>query len=157
MAEAEPDTILMPITPVAPERSPIARIWANVAHLVGGKAMAGVVSLVYLVIVSRTLGSEGFGVLVLVNAYAVLVGSVVAFSGFHGVVRYGALALERGDRAALAQILRFMALIELGCGAVAVLVAAVLAHWVGPQLGWTVSETRFAAVYSFAVLATVRA
>jgi O-antigen/teichoic acid export membrane protein len=157
MAEAEPDTIFVELPPVAADRSPIARIWANVAHLVGGKAMAGLVSLVYLVIVSRTLGSEGFGVLVLVNAYAVLIGSLVAFSGFHGVVRYGAIALERGDRAALAQILRFMALIELGCGAVAVLVAAALVPWVGPHFGWTPAETRFAALYSLAVLATVRA
>jgi len=157
MDGAEPDTIIIPLTPIAPERSPIARIWANVAHLVGGKAMAGIISLVYLVIVSRTLGSEGFGVLVLVNAYAVLIGSVVAFSGFHGVVRYGALAIERGDRAALAQILRFMALIEIGCGGVAVVVAAILAPWVGPKLGWTPIETRFAMFYSLAVLATVRA
>jgi len=157
MSDLETDPAIVPVTPIAPERSPIARIWANVAHLVGGKAMAGLVSLVYLVIVSRTLGSQGFGVLVLVNAYAVLIGSVVAFSGFHGVVRYGAIALERGDEAALARILRFMGVVELGCGMIAVLVAAALAPWVGPKLGWTAQETRFALYYSLAVLGTVRA
>ena len=85
-----------------PGYSPITRIFANVARLVGGKAAAGVISLGYLALAARTLGAEGYGVLVLVNAYALLIGSIVAFSGFHGVVRYGALAIERGDRAGLA-------------------------------------------------------
>jgi O-antigen/teichoic acid export membrane protein len=138
-------------------RSPVARIFLNVGQLVSGKAAAGLLSLVYLVIVTRTLGAEGFGTLVLVNAYALLIGSAVAFSGFHGVVRYGAIARERGDTAALARIIRFMTVVELGWGAVAVVVAALLAPIVGPRLGWSDRTIAFALPYSLAVLATVRA
>ncbi len=138
-------------------RSPVARIFLNVGQLVTGKAAAGLLSLVYLVIVTRALGAQGYGVLVLVNAYALLLGSTLAFSGFHGVVRYGAIAIERGDTAGLARIIRFMAVVELGCGATAVAVAAVLAPIVGPRLGWSDQTVRFALPYSLAVLATVRA
>src|ERR1700761_5252459 len=95
-----------------PIESGLKRIVANLAHLLGGKAAAGLMSLVYLVIVARTLGVRDYGVLVLVNGYAVLIGSLVAFSGFHGVVRYGALAVEAGDPERLARIVRFMALVE---------------------------------------------
>ena len=136
---------------------PVARIFANVAQLVGGKAVAGLLSLVYLAVAARSLGAQGYGVLVLVNAYALLIGSVVAFSGFHGVVRYGALAIERGDRQGLAAIVRFMGVVELGFGIVAVLVAAALAPLVGPRLGWPPEAVRIAVPYSLAVLATVRA
>lgn len=142
---------------VAASRSPVARIFLNVGQLVTGKAAAGLLSLVYLVIVTRTLGAQGYGVLVLVNAYALLIGSTVAFSGFHGVVRYGALAIERGDPAGLARIIRFMSVVELGCGAIAVGLAALLVPVIGPRLGWTPEATRFALPYSLAVLATVRA
>lgn len=132
-------------------------VLANLAHLLGGKAAAGILSLIYLVLVTHRLGAADYGVLVLVNAYAVLVGSVLAFSGFHGVVRYGGLALEAGDHAGFAGIVRFLAVIELGCGVVAVLVAALLVPAIGPRLGWSPEAVRLAVPYSLAVLATVRA
>ncbi|MBJ6123505.1 lipopolysaccharide biosynthesis protein [Sphingomonas sp. BT553] len=130
---------------------------ANLGHLLGGKVAAGLISLIYLVLVTHRLGATDYGVLVLVNAYAVLVGSVLAFSGFHGVVRYGGLALESGDRAGFARIVRFMAVIELACGAVAVIVAALLVPLIGPRLGWSADTIRIAVPYSLAVIATVRA
>ena len=139
------------------QRGPIARILRNLGHLLSGKAAAGIISLLYLVIATRTLKAEGYGILVLVNAYAVLIGSLIAFSGFHGAVRYGALALERGDRDGLARIVRFMTIVELGCGVIAVVIAAALAPLVGPRLGWSASQTHFVILYSLAVLATVRA
>jgi O-antigen/teichoic acid export membrane protein len=138
-------------------RSPVARIFLNVGQLVTGKAAAGLLSLVYLVIVARVLHAEGYGVLVLVNAYVLLIGSTIAFSGFHGVVRYGAIAIARDDPAGLARIIRFMAVVELSCGAVAIALAALLAPVVGPKLGWSDQAIRFALPYSLAVVATVRA
>ena len=141
----------------AATRSGLWRVLANLGHLLGGKAAAGVMSLVYLVLVTHRLGAAEYGVLVLVNAYAVLIGSVLAFSGFHGVVRYGGLALEAGDRAGFARIVRFLAVVELGCGAAAVVVAALLVPWIGPRLGWSPDTIRIAIPYSLAVIATVRA
>lgn len=148
-------------SPSAPVSRPVdtglRRVLANLAQLLGGKAAAGLISLVYLVLATRRLGVADYGTLVLVNAYAVLIGSVVAFSGFHGVVRYGAIALEAGDRAGFARLVRFMAVIELGCGAVAILVAAILAPLVGPHLGWSPRTIALATVYALAVVGTVRA
>jgi O-antigen/teichoic acid export membrane protein len=140
-----------------PTEGGFARVLANLAKLLGGKAGAGLMSLVYLVIVTRSLGARDYGVLTLVNGYALAVGSLVAFSGFHGVVRYGALAIEAADPRRLATILRAMTVVEIGCGAVALLVAAAAAPLVGPRLGWTPDAIRMALPYSFAVLGTVRA
>jgi O-antigen/teichoic acid export membrane protein len=132
-------------------------VLANLAHLLGGKAAAGLMSLVYLIIVARTLGVRDYGMLVLVNGYALFVGSLLAFSGFHGVVRYGSLAAAANDPARLAQIVRFMALVELAFGLLAVLVTAAAVPLVGPRLGWSPEAMRIAVPYSLAVLATVRA
>lgn len=140
-----------------PAPSGVRRILGNFAHLLGGKAAAGLMSLVYLVIATHRLGATDYGVLVLVNAYAVLIGSLVAFSGFHGVVRYGALALARGDREGFARLVRFLALIELAFGAIAILVAAALVPFVGPRLGWSPATIALAIPYSIAVIGTVRA
>lgn len=155
----EVEQVIPPIgaTPGAAGAAPMRRILGNVGHLLTGKAAAGLISLGYLVIVARALGAERYGMLVLVNAYALFIGSVVAFSGFHGVVRYGAIALEEGDRPRLARLVRYMAVVELGCGAVAVTVALVGVPLVGPWLGWSAEATRMALPYSLAVLGTVRA
>ena len=139
------------------QRGPFARILANFGLLVGGKAGAGLVSLGVLLIVARLLGAEEFGVLVLVHAYVTLVGTVVAFSGWHGIVRYGAEALERGETGRLMRLTRFMTLVEVGCGLLAVALAAVLAPVVGPRLGWDPETVRIAVPYSVALLAGVRA
>ena len=111
--------------PVSPSRPrALRRIFANLGLLLGGKAGAGILSLVYLVIVARCLGAHDYGVLILLHAYVTLVGGVIAFSGWHGLVRYGAAAIEAGDHRRLMHITRFLALIELVCGAVAIIAAA---------------------------------
>ena len=145
------------VSPGNPAPTGMRRILTNLAHLFGGKAAAGLMSLVYLVIVTHRLGAHDYGILVLLNSYAVLIGSVVAFSGFHGVVRYGTLALQARDPAAFAHLVRFMVLIEVSCGIVAIGIAAALAPVVGPLLGWSPHTIKLAMVFSLAVLGTVRA
>jgi O-antigen/teichoic acid export membrane protein len=139
-----------------PAPSGARRILFNLSHLLGGKAGAGLMSLVYLVLAAHRLGVRDYGVLTLLNSYALLIGGVVAFSGFHGVVRFGARALAGGDRAALARVVRLMAVLELGCGGAAILIAAVGARLVGHELHWPERAIAFAPFYALAVLGTVR-
>ncbi|MET0376673.1 MAG: lipopolysaccharide biosynthesis protein, partial [Rhizorhabdus sp.] len=90
----------------------VGRIYANLGRLLGGKAAAGIVSLVYMVIAARALGPRDYGVLVLVHGFAMTVGGIVEFPGWHAIVRYGAEARAAGDAPRLARLLRFAALVE---------------------------------------------
>ncbi|MGI4880440.1 MAG: lipopolysaccharide biosynthesis protein [Janthinobacterium lividum] len=139
-----------------PVASESRRVFANLGLLLGGKAGAGLMSLVYLFIVTRVLGAADYGVLVLVSGFVTLVAGIVAFSGWHGLARFGALALVEQDAERLLRLIRFMTLLELACGLVAIVVAALLAPVVGAHLGWPPQAIRFAVPYSLAVLATVR-
>jgi len=63
-------------TPSAPHgRGALGRTFANAGKLLGGKAAAGLIGLVYLSLAARTLGPTDFGLLVSVNFYALLVGT----------------------------------------------------------------------------------
>jgi O-antigen/teichoic acid export membrane protein len=135
----------------------VRRIYGNLGLLLGGKAAAGLISLIYIVIAARVLGPEDYGVLVLINYYAMLVGGLIAFPGWHAIVRYGVQALAAGDEAKLVRLLRFVGAIELGGGIAAVIIAAILAPILGPRLGWNAEAQMLAIPYSLAVLATVRA
>ena len=66
--------------------SGLKRVLSNLAHLLGGKVAAGLMSLIYLVIVARTLGARDYGELVLINGYTLFVGSLIAFSYLDQVI-----------------------------------------------------------------------
>ncbi|URD60355.1 oligosaccharide flippase family protein [Sphingomonas sp. KRR8] len=141
----------------AEEGGALRRIFANLGLLASGKIGAGLLSLCYVVIVTHALGATNYGILILLHGYTTLIGSLIAFSGFHGVVRYGNFALQAGEHGRLMRLIRFMALLEIGCGAIAILIAMVLVPFIGPRLGWSADAMRFAIPYAFAIVATVRA
>lgn len=135
----------------------VGRIYRNLARLLGGKAAAGLISLGYIAIAARDLGPADYGVLVLVHTYVLTVGGLIEFPGWHAVVRFGAQALQADDRPRVTRLLAYVGLVELAAGLLAVAVAALLAPWVGPKLGWSATAVAFATPYSLAVLASIRA
>lgn len=144
-------------TPSSSVHGIVGRIYGNLGKLMGGKAAAGLMSLAYMVIALRGLGVRDYGVLILVHSYTITVGGIIEFPGWHAVVRYGAQAGEAGDRGRLVRLLRLAGSVELTAGALAVIVAALLAPLIGPRLGWSPAALAFSAPYSLAVLATIRA
>ena len=143
--------------PEVAARGLVARIYANLAKLLGGKAASAVLSLGYMVIATRALGPLDYGILVLVHTFAMTVGGIVEFPGWHAIVRYGAQALAEDDHPRMMRLLRFAALVEGAGGIASILAAAILAPIIGPALGWSPTAIAFALPYSFAVLASIRA
>jgi O-antigen/teichoic acid export membrane protein len=142
---------------IVPPEGVVRRIYANLARLIGGKAGAGVISLGYMIIAARELGPADYGVLILVHTFAMTVGGIVEFPGWHAIVRYGAEALAVKDHDRLRRLLRFAGAVELTGGAAAVATAAVLGPLFGARLGWSPVAIGFALPYSLAVLASIRA
>lgn len=135
----------------------VRRIYANLSRLVGGKAAAGLISLLYMIIAVRILGPRDYGVLILMHTFAMTIGGIVEFPGWHIVVRYGAQANGAEDLPRMVRLLRFATLVEAAGGVCAVATAAILGPWIGPRLGWSQTAIDFALPYSFAVLASIRA
>lgn len=138
------------------DRGTVRRIYGNLGKLLSGKAVAGIVSLFYMVLALRSLGPRDYGVLILVHTYVMTVGGIIEFPGWHAVVRYGAQAMQVDDLARLFRLLRLTAIVETAGGIVAIIVAASLAPRVGQHLGWSPAAIAFSVPYSLAVLATIR-
>lgn len=139
-----------------PERSAAGRIFHAFRLVAGGKAGAGLISVVYLIISARTLGPADFGALVLVHGYVAIVVGIVEFPSWQAILRYGADAQEAGEPLRLARLLRFSAKLELSAGALACLCALAFAPIAAPLLGWPEPVTELAALYSLAALGSVR-
>ena len=132
------------------------RIFKGLGLVLGGKAGAGLISLVYLIIAARALGPRDYGILVLVHGYVTAVVGIVEFPAWQAIVRYGAEASTEDAPHRLARLLRFGTTVELLGGVAAIGAAMALAPLVGPHLGWPPETVAFAIPYSFAVLGSVR-
>src|SRR5258708_34540231 len=83
----------------SPERSLLHRVLANAGVLLGGRAANAAISLGYMAIAARLLGVREVGVLILINAFAQLVGEVVKFNSRQTVLHYASGPLAAGERA----------------------------------------------------------
>lgn len=66
------------------------RVFANMGWLLGGRGFNAVLSLVYLAIAARTLGTEGFGHFALIIALGQAVTGLASFQTWQFIVRWGA-------------------------------------------------------------------
>jgi len=134
------------------ERSLLQRVLANAGVLLGGRAANAVISLGYMAVAARSLGVREVGVLILINAFAQLVGEVVKFNSWQTVLHYGSGALASGDRTRLQRVVRFTLFLDLASSLVGVALAAAAAMLFGQRLGWTPADSPKAALYCLTIL-----
>lgn len=122
--------------PVANARNAAGRIFKNARALITGKAVGGVLSLVYLAIAARSLGPEHMGYLVLAHAYVLLISQIARFQSWQAVIRFGApmVAAEKADH--LRTLVRFTVKLDFLSAIVAVAVAVGFAGPVGKLMNW---------------------
>lgn len=100
------------------EQSPLARIVANTAWLLGGRSVGGILSLVYIAILTRTLGLKAFGHFSLIFGTSQALIALAGFETWRIVVRYGAEHVHKEDWAAFGRLSLFAGLLDVA-GAVA--------------------------------------
>lgn len=83
---------------VRPEpQTPLARIFANVAWLLGGKGFGAICGILYLAILTRTLGLKDFGHFSLIFGTAQALIAIAGFQTWRVVVRYGSEHVHNQD------------------------------------------------------------
>lgn len=133
-----------------------SRILANTGWLLGGKGVGGLLSLVYLAIVTRMLGVTDFGRFSLVLSAATVIKALVSFDSWQIIVRYGQthLAAQNGD--ALNRVLRFCILIDLASAAVGGLIAAIIIVAFGGLLELPAGMGLQAWIFAMIMMITIR-
>ncbi|MFZ1741564.1 MAG: lipopolysaccharide biosynthesis protein [Pontixanthobacter sp.] len=104
---------------------PIRRILGNVGWLLGGKGFGAVSSLLYLAILSRSLGVKDFGHFALIFGISQAVCSLASFQTWQVIVRFGAPHLAGRDDAAFGRLAVLGGLVD-GAGALIGCVATIL-------------------------------
>jgi O-antigen/teichoic acid export membrane protein len=115
--------------------SPLTRALKNFGVLMGGRAVAGVVSLVALTLVARILGPIDFGMLVLVHTTALVVRGLLNFKPSDVVVRFGVESFDDNDQKRLSALLKITLGRDLTSSVAATLIAIVVMGVVAPAVG----------------------
>ncbi len=90
----------------------------------GGKLIGALLSIIYLAIITRSLGPAGFGQLVLIFSFAQAIGGIISFQTWQIIIRYGtkyALDKAHDDFARLVMICLVFDIVGFFLGAVLML------------------------------------
>jgi O-antigen/teichoic acid export membrane protein len=134
----------------------LKRIYRNAGTLIRGRAAAGIVSLGYMSLAAHTLGAEQFGILILLNVYALTVGELLLFPGWHSVIRYGSASLAENRHADFEKLVSFASLAELSSAVLSAAVAVALVPVLGARLGIPEDVLPMAMIYSLSAVSVAR-
>ena len=126
--------------------------------MLSGKGINALLSLVYMAIITRSLGVERFGQFALVLGAAQGVELIVAFQSWQIVVRYGMPHLHAGRRFDLARLVRFALWLDFAAALIAIPVVIVTMMVLGSHFGWDARFVRQAVacgiIFAFAAYST---
>lgn len=133
----------------------LKRLVSNTGLLIGGRAGNAILGLGYMALAGRALGVKTLGLLVLIHAFAQLIGEVAKFQSWQCLLQFGARPLAEGRRADFQKVLRFtLGLDAIGAvlGPAAAMIGAIV---FADRLGWGSVHAADAAVYMVVILAMV--
>ncbi len=107
-------------------KGPIRRILSNIGWLLGGKGFGAVSSLLYLAILSRSLGVKDFGHFALIFGISQAVCALASFQTWQVIVRYGAPHLARGDEKAFGRLSIMGGLVDAGGAIIGCLLTSIV-------------------------------
>ncbi|MEJ2407902.1 MAG: lipopolysaccharide biosynthesis protein [Novosphingobium sp.] len=98
----------------------------NTAWLLGGKGFGGALSIVYLAILSRSLGLKDFGHFSLIFGTAQALVAIAGFQTWQAVVRYGAAYVHDGDWVRFSRLSMLCGMIDALAAMLGCLIAVVI-------------------------------
>jgi len=134
--------------------SPMRRVLGNFGFLVRGRGVAAVMSLGATTLMARVLGPTEFGMVVLIQAYALLTRGLLDFRSVEAVVRYGVPAHDAGDTRTLRRLIKVCRRVDRRASLTATALALIVAPLIGPLMGMDRDHVILLCAYSLVLLTT---
>ena len=134
-----------------------SRLAKNIGWVVGSRGVSGIISIAYLAVAARALGPAKFGVFALILTYAQMIGNLVQFQSWKGVIRYGALHLSAGRNDRLGRLFGFTCALDIGSALAGAAIALVGVPLLAPLMHWHRDEETLASAFAAVLLLTTGA
>ncbi|CAA0100050.1 Inner membrane protein YghQ [Halioglobus japonicus] len=135
-------------------QGPMRRVLGNFGLLLRGRGVAAVMSFGATALMARSLGPAEFGMVVLIEAYALLARGLFSFKQFHAIVRYGVPLHDAHDTQALQRLISICRRMDLYACIASTAIAFLLAPFVGSLMGVEPNHIVLLTAYSLVLLAT---
>ena len=141
----------------APRDSSVFRIFRNSGWLLGGKTVGALLSLVYLALITHSLGPAGFGTFALIFSFAQLISGLVAFQTWQIIIRFGTphVLEKRHDR--FAQLVMLCLAFDFASFIVGAVIMGIGTFALGAYYGWTSNFSWFVLSFNLVILIASRA
>ena len=136
-------------------RTRLRALAGNLSWLLASNGLMAALSLIYLGLLTRTLGIVDFGRFSLITGAAQMLAMLVSFETWKIVVQYGLRHAEANDQPALARLLKASMAAELASAAAGIVIVA-LALLASPALGLPHRLLPYAALFAIAQLLSLR-
>lgn len=122
--------------------------------LIRGRGAAALMSLGATTLMARALGPAEFGMVVLIQTYAMLVRGLLDFQPFEAVVRYGVPIHDAGSTSTLRRLIKVCRRVDRRASLTATALAVLAAPLIGPTLGMDREHVILLTAYSLVLLTT---
>ena len=124
----------------------------NFGWMLASRGVSAVFSIIYLAIITRTLGVSGFGKFALITGAAQFLSSLLAFQTWQIVVQYGVSHIDNNDPARLARLYRGAVLLDAVSAVAGIIASATILHFFAEQLGMTPTLARATLIFNVIIL-----
>ena len=136
--------------------TPLKRVFRNTGWLIAAKIFGAVLSLTYLAMAARSLGSDGFGEFTLILAIAQALAGLVSFQMWRLVLRFGTRPFQAGDLRDLRQLIWRCARLDLAGAVAGCALAVPFTAWLGSRFHWSPHIERDALLFAAIMLLSAR-
>jgi O-antigen/teichoic acid export membrane protein len=134
-------------------KSLVKRIALNAGTLVSGGVTSSAIGLVSFSLLARELGTELFGVLALVQVYAVIIDGLINFQSWQALIKYGTSFQLAGQRQELGKLYSFGFLVDAFTALLATLVGVTIPLLgLGEILGWDSLKATMASIFALGII-----
>lgn len=141
-----------PIQASPNERRGLRRAFRNLGVLLGGRTLNAPLSLLHASLAIHLLGSYGFGLMVMLYAFARTIGDLVDFQSWQTLLQYGFHPLDDRDLPRFHRVLRFSLTLDLIGGIMGCAIAVIASLAMGRVLGWPAVLHPIGTLYSLTPL-----
>ena len=134
----------------------VRAISRNFGWMIASRGVAAVFSLIYLAIVTRSLGVEGFGKFALITGAAQLLAHLLAFETWQIIVQYGVGHAENGEQSKLARLFRSAVVLDFISAVTGIIAATLILHYFADALGLKPTLARATLIFNIIMLLSLR-
>ncbi len=131
------------------------RATKNFGKVLSGKVVGAAISLIYLALAARGLGTNGFGIVILIHSYMLMCTRIVSFKSYDIIVKYGAEFLTANRKKDFQDLIKFTFLLDFFAAFFGILLGTLVVYLWGHNFGIPSDAIPLAVIYCVMIISNV--